>query len=66
MPADEDLGLELGSLLTATAELALLVRMPNAFARGAYATHLREQFDLLVGLLEAANDAISKERDGYE
>jgi len=63
MPVDVDSQLELGSLLTATAELALLVRMPNAFARGDFATHLRDQFDLLVALLEAANDAIEKRSD---
>jgi len=61
MPADDTSTQRMGRVLTAAAELALHLREPNAWATGAYATHLREQMDLLIDLLEDANDAITKE-----
>jgi len=48
-------------VLTATAELALHLREPNAWATGADAIRLRDHMDALFELLEASNDAISKE-----
>jgi len=49
-------------VLTAAAELALLLREPNAWVTGPDAIRLRDHMDALFELLEAANDAIEKTR----
>jgi len=48
--------------LTAVAELALLLREPNAWVTGPEAIKLRDHMDVLFEILEAANDAIEKPR----
>jgi len=62
MPVTEASIQLMGRALTATAELALHLREPNAWATGDYAIRLRDHMDVLFELLEDANDAIEKPR----
>lgn len=51
---------EMAAMLTAAAELALLLLSDEKWVTGARATRYRAQYELLGELLEAANDRIEK------
>lgn len=53
----------MGRALTAVAELALFLSSDVKWVTGKPATRLREHFELLCELLEAANDRIEKGGD---
>lgn len=57
---EENTSREMGRALTAVAELALLLLSDEKWVTGSRATRLREHFELLCELLEAANDRIEK------
>jgi len=61
---DEFTTREMARVLTAVAELALLLLGTEKWVTGARATRLRENFELVCELLEMANDRIDKNGDG--